>query len=162
MPSMQDAEMAELEAAEAGVVHHQVETAVVAGPKAAGKRRGKQYGPCRVCGLLKDDMPTNSIDCWDHKRSADALVAQIKAADRAAGTTSGMDDFNRTKNEAKEPPSPLSHLILDFEKRSPPPSARGVKRKAVDTMQLLQKHSVRTQMRKELVNHGAQLLFSRL
>eukprot|EP00959_Pyramimonas_sp_CCMP1952_P296666 6206257-Pyramimonas_sp.AAC.1 len=34
----------------------------------ATPRKGKQYGPCMVCGLLKPDMPSNSKFCWDDKR----------------------------------------------------------------------------------------------
>ena len=44
-------------------------------------RKGKQYGPCRVCGLLKPDMPANSPYCWEHMASAEALVAKTKADD---------------------------------------------------------------------------------
>ena len=44
-------------------------------------RKGKMYGPCRVCGLLKPDMPANSPYCWEHKASADGLVNKIKSDD---------------------------------------------------------------------------------
>ncbi|CAE7285173.1 unnamed protein product [Symbiodinium sp. CCMP2456] len=121
-------------------------------PKAAaGKdRKGKFYGPCVVCGLVKADMPTNSRFCWDHKNANDGFVSNCKADDKAAGNTERMDKYNKMKDEGfKEgPPSELASTLLEYEEKFPA-KGRGVKRGHCDTMQLMEKHEVRTAVRSQ-------------
>ncbi|CAK0876573.1 unnamed protein product, partial [Prorocentrum cordatum] len=114
----------------------------------ATPRKGKQYGPCMVCGLLKPDMPSNSKFCWDDKRTFDAMMKQTKDQDKKNGNAEGQDRLNKMKDEAGDPPSDFSNAIVDFATQSPA-TGRGVKRTAVDMMQLLSKYSAKTQLRQE-------------
>ena len=115
-------------------------------------RKGKMYGPCRVCGLLKPDMPANSPYCWEHKSSADALVSKTKADDKKRNPPSdaGMQIYKKAVADSKDqdPPNDLSKLVLEFEKISPPTS-KGVKRNACDTIALMQRFKKTEQMRQE-------------
>ena len=119
-------------------------------PKAAAAkdRRGKFYGPCVVCGLVKADMPANSRFCWEHKNTNDNFVANCKADDKKAGDTERIDRYNKMKEAGfKEgPPSELASALLEYEEKYPA-QGRGVKRGHCDTMQLLEKHQVTTAVR---------------
>ena len=102
--------------------------------------------------MLKPDMPANSVFCWGHKKSADSLVTKTKADDRKRDPPSdeGMEMYKAAVRDSKDkdPPNELSKLILDYEAIAPP-TAKGVKRNACDTIQLFQKFKKTEQMRNE-------------
>ena len=117
--------------------------------KAGPVKCGKFYGACIICGLIKQDMPPNSLYCWDHKRSVDAFTAQCKAQDRKNKNNECIEALNNLRDGGKEgPPSEFSSTIMDFEKSSPA-QGRGVKRKTVDSMVIMQKYITRTTVRNE-------------
>ena len=110
---------------------------------------GKFYGACIVCGLLKQEMPPNSLYCWDHKRAVDSLTTQCKATDKKNKNTECMDALNKIREEGKlGPPSTFSDAIIEFE-ASAPSQGRGIKRKTIDSMQLLERYITRTSVRNE-------------
>ena len=94
-------------------------------------------------------MPPNSLYCWDHKRAVDSLTSQRKATDKKNKNTECMDALNSIREEGKSgPPSKFSETIIEFE-ASAPSLGRGIKRKTIDSFQLLERYITRTSVRNE-------------
>lgn len=46
-----------------------------AGAASSKKAKSMAKNPCKVCGLLFGDMPSNSAYCWEDKRAVESLAA---------------------------------------------------------------------------------------
>jgi hypothetical protein len=104
--------------------------------KAKGdKKKKKQFhGPCRVCGLIFDEMPEDFPYCFPHKKEVSALRDNLATQIKKTGSDeakASFADFSKKRDEAGDPPSEFSRMVLTFSKECPS-KGPGVSRKAFD------------------------------
>ena len=116
-------------------------------PIATGKRSINKVclsmTPCRVCGRIFPDMPSNKY-CEKHRRTVDSMVRAYKAKDKSGGTNL-LKEFNEILNKCPEPPSQFAVMVLDWEVQNPE-VARGQTRCVICMIEFHEFHRVSSVM----------------
>ena len=67
-----------------------------AAPKTKSKKGAASavpHGPCRICGLIFEDMPENHPYCFEHKREVGALDDQLRKKMKATGSEEDKKNY---------------------------------------------------------------------
>ena len=95
------------------------------------KAAKKNLAPCIVCGLLSAEMPRGYGECWQHKRDADLLCADLKKQSQDRSATKEVKEaflmFMKMRKAGTPAPSEYSQEILTYA-QAHPSKGQGVSR----------------------------------
>ena len=99
-------------------------------PKSSKKTNIKETRPCRVCGILYEDMPKKGLECWEHQRDVAGLQKSLEvnfANNPSAEAKKQLDDYKVMRKSAGAPPTEFSTEVLKYG-QSCPTRGRGTSR----------------------------------
>ena len=88
-----------------------------------GGGKGKKQEPCRVCGVIYEEMPRNCKECYQHMKDVAALQKwleqQLAATPKDSQRKEDLLWFKNQKKVAGQPPSDFSKEVLTFAQNCP-------------------------------------------